>query len=391
MKLNDPPESTLGTALLFYMVFMVFLITLFPFDFRIPEKIQIKILTNLADFMANIVLFVPIGFLFKLSRRPGKDVLCLNPLFLGILLSISIEFTQLFIPGRYTQVSDVITNGFGAWLGALLFVLLKGQLSGERTGKLFSLELPLMSLVYLLIPLMWLNGLSIGMETARLSLLLLLGLFGTGVLCSISIYRFRNTGALSFAKLSFFAMSWFLVATLPVLLKFPIPIAVSTISLGIAAWLIARISKADKGNKADERRLELPTLKRILPLFILYLLLLIVWPTTLPIAAWMFNTDFQELVFNKRLVFTFRFIESIAAFTLLGYIIAEMRGRKNESAAKTLGWIFFTVLICSVIIEIIRGYPPLLGSNILEIVFIAAAALYGGVIYRLQLAAIQRL
>ena len=388
MKLNDPPESTLGTALLVYMVFMVFLITLFPFDFRIPAKIQIKILTNLSDFMANIVLFIPIGFLFRLSRRPGKDVLCLSPLFFGILLSMSIEFTQLFIPGRYTQLSDVFTNGLGAWLGAILFILLKAQLSGERAGKLFSLELPLMNLVYLLIPLMWLNGLSIGKEAARLWLLLLLGLFGTGVFCSISIYRFRNTGALSFAKLSFFVMSWFLVATLPVLPKFPIPIAVFTIGLGIAARLIAGISKADK---ADDRRLELPTLKRILPLFVLYLLLLVIWPTTLPISAWLFNTDFQELVFNKRVVFTFRFIEFIAAFTLLGYMIAELRGRKNESTAKTLGWIFFTALICSIIIEIIRGYPPLRTSNMLEFIFTIAAALYGGIVYRLQLAAIQRL
>ena len=388
MKLNDPPESTLGTALLVYMVFMVFLITLFPFDFRIPEKIQIKILTNLSDFMANIVLFIPIGFLFKLSRRPVKDVLCLKPLFFGILLSMSIEFTQLFIPGRYTQLSDVFTNGLGAWLGAILFILLKAQLSGERAGKLFSLELPLMNLVYLLIPLMWLNGLSIGKEAARLWLLLLLGRFSTGVFFSIYIYRFRNTGALSFAKLSFFVMSWFLVATLPVLPKFPIPIAVFTIGLGIAARLIAGISKADK---ADDRRLELPTLKRILPLFVLYLLLLVIWPTTLPISAWLFNTDFQELVFNKRVVFTFRFIEFIAAFTLLGYMIAEMRGRKNESAAKTLGWIFFTALICSIIIETIRGYPPLLTSTMLEFVFIIAAGLYGGIIYRLQLAAIQRL
>jgi hypothetical protein len=46
MKLNDPPESTLGAALLVYIVFMVFLITLFPFDFRIPAKIQIKIFWN---------------------------------------------------------------------------------------------------------------------------------------------------------------------------------------------------------------------------------------------------------------------------------------------------------------------------------------------------------
>lgn len=388
MNLNESPESTLGTALLIYMVLIVFLITLFPFDFRMPAKIHIKILTNPADFMANIVLFIPIGFLFKLSRRAGRDVLCLKALFWGFLLSISIEFTQLFIPGRYTQVIDVITNCLGSWLGAILLVLLKGQLSGERAGKLFSLELPLMNLVYLLLPLMWLNGLSIGAEAARLWLLLLLGLFGTAVLCSISIYRFRNTGALSFAKLSFFAMSWFLVATLPVLLKFPIPIGIFTISVGILARLIAQISKA---HKTGERRLELPTLKRLLPLFLLYLLLLVIWPTTSPIGAWLFKTDFDKLAFNKRIIFTFRFIELIAAFTLLGYMIAEMRGRKNESAGKTLGWIFFTALICSIIITIIGGYPPLIRSSILKIVLITAAAMYGGIIYRLQLAAIQRL
>lgn len=388
MNTNDPPESTLGKALLVYMVFMVFLITLFPFDFRIPARIQIKIFTNFSDFIANIFLFIPIGFLFKLSSRPDKNVLCLNAFFLGISLSIAIEFTQLFIPGRYTQVIDVINNGVGAWLGAILFVFFKRHLSGESAGKLFSLELPLMNVVYLLIPLMWINGLAVGEEVARLWLLLLLGLFGTGVLCSISIYRFRTTGAFSFAKLSFFTMAWFLIATLPVLLKFPLAIAIYTICIGIVARLIARFLKA---HKKEERRLELPTLKRILPLFLVYLLLLVIWPTTSPIGAWLFNIDFQELVFNKKIVFTFRFIEFIAAFTLLGYMIAEMRGRKNESVGKTLGWIFFTTLIVSIIIEIIRGYPPLIRSSILEIVIITAAALYGGVIYRLQLAAIQRL
>jgi hypothetical protein len=33
--------------------------------------------------------------------------------------------------------------------------------------------------------------------------------------------------------------------------------------------------------------------------------------------------------------FTFRFIELIAAFTLFGYMIAEMRGRKKESRSTT--------------------------------------------------------
>ena len=262
-------------------------------------------------------------------------------------------------------------------MGQFYLFLLKGQLSGERAGKLFSLELPLMNLVYLLIPLMWLNGLATGEKAARLWLLLLLGLFGTGVFCSISIYRFRNTGAFSFAKLSFFVMSWFLTATLPVLLKFPMQIAIFTISVGIIAPIIARIPK---GDKADERRFELPTLKRILPLFGLYLLLLAIWPTTLPVGDWQLNIHFQELTFHDRIAFTFRFIEFVAAFTLLGYMMAAMRGRSSESAGRTLAWIFLAALISSIIIEIIRGYPPLLRSNILEIVFITAAALYGGVI-----------
>jgi hypothetical protein len=72
-------------------------------------------------------------------------------------------------------------------------------------------------------------------------------------------------------------------------------------------------------------------------------------------------------------------------------MIAEMRGRKNESAGRTLAWVFLAALISSIIIEIIRGTPPLLTSNISEIVFITTAGLYGGIIYRLQLAAIQRL
>ena len=57
---------------------------------------------------------------------------------------------------------DVVTNGFGAWLGALLFKLLE---------KIFALELPLMNLVYLLIPLLWLNGLSLGGEIRRMELI----------------------------------------------------------------------------------------------------------------------------------------------------------------------------------------------------------------------------
>ena len=91
------------------------------------------------------------------------------------------------------------------------------------------------------------------------------------------------------------------------------------------------------------------------------------------------------------MVFTFRFIELIAAFTLFGYMVAEMRGRKKESLTAILALIFFITLSCSVVIEMTRGYPPLLASNVLEILFMTASGVYGGIVYRLQLAAIQHL
>jgi hypothetical protein len=119
------------------------------------------------------------------------------------------------------------------------------------------------------------------------------------------------------------------------------------------------------------------------------LILQAVWPTTLPFQEWQFKINFQELVFNERIVFTFRFIELIAAFTLFGYMIAEMRGRKEESITTILVLIFFIALGCSVIIETTRGHPPLLTSNILEILFMTASGVYGGIIYRLQLTAIK--
>jgi len=152
--------------------------------------------------------------------------------------------------------------------------------------------------------------------------------------------------------------------------------------------ILARLSLP---KKRDEKRFELPTLKILLPLYAIYLILAAVWPTTLPFQDWQFKINFQELAFNQRIVFTFRFIELIAAFTLFGYMVAEMRGRKKESLTAILALIFFITLSCSVVIEMTRGYPLLLASNILGILFMTASGVYGGMIYRLQLAAIQHL
>ena len=362
--------------------------TFIPFDFRIPDTIRISLIPNFTDFIGNIILFVPVGFLFRLSRGKRRDLFCLMALAFGLLLSLAIESVQVFIPGRYPQVADIITNGLGAWLGAVIFVVLQKKLKQKRPFKLFALELPLMNLAYLLIPLMWLNGLATGAEGSRLWLMLLLGLLGGGVLSSIYKYRLKQTEGLSPGKLSLFAMGWFFTAAVPAMLNFPKQILIFGILVGLFVQIPAR---TPRNAKNAERRFELPALKRLLPVYAVYLLLLAAWPTTLPIEQWQFNINFEQLAFNEKMVFIFRFAEYIAAFTLLGYMIAEMRGRKNESVEKTLGWTFFIAVAAAIFIEVLKTYPALNSINILPMIIITAASIYGAVIYRLQLSAIERL
>jgi VanZ like family/Concanavalin A-like lectin/glucanases superfamily len=77
----------------------------------------------LFDIVSNIIAFTPIGFFGSLygSRRikNGWYVAAIVILF-GMSLSISVEYTQAFLPGRYSAIADVITNTIGTALGTLI-------------------------------------------------------------------------------------------------------------------------------------------------------------------------------------------------------------------------------------------------------------------------------
>ena len=106
--MQNPRQPSLSYALLIYICIIVILITLIPFTFRKSEEFHITWSTNFSDFITNIILFLPIGFLFRLNRKRKKDRFCIQALGFGILLSLGIEFSQLFVPGRFAQGIDVI-------------------------------------------------------------------------------------------------------------------------------------------------------------------------------------------------------------------------------------------------------------------------------------------
>src|SRR5437868_5297833 len=72
--------------------------------------------TNAADFLRNVLLFVPLGM--ALRRRRGL----LRTVVLACLVSGTVELLQFaLVRGRDASVLDVLSNTVGALLGAALF------------------------------------------------------------------------------------------------------------------------------------------------------------------------------------------------------------------------------------------------------------------------------
>lgn len=77
------------------------------------------------EFGANVLMFVPLGFLLTLLfEHPWYGVA------LALVLSAGVELAQFFIPSREPSVRDVVANVLGAALGAALawlIVLRRGR------------------------------------------------------------------------------------------------------------------------------------------------------------------------------------------------------------------------------------------------------------------------
>ena len=73
----------------------------------------------LINFLGNIIMFIPIGFLIPLLWNTSfKKVIII-----GLCSSLFIELVQLFL-ARGTDIDDVFLNTLGVFLGLLIYTLL---------------------------------------------------------------------------------------------------------------------------------------------------------------------------------------------------------------------------------------------------------------------------
>jgi glycopeptide antibiotics resistance protein len=119
--------------LILYLCYLMIL-TLIPFDFSIDRFKQsgrpgLSAMAyeytyfNPGDMTANILLFIPFGFLLR-KIRPGGKKQGLKILMTGGMLSFLIEFFQLFVD-RSTNSIDIVMNVAGTGAGFLLAGLIR--------------------------------------------------------------------------------------------------------------------------------------------------------------------------------------------------------------------------------------------------------------------------
>ncbi len=150
------------TTLLAYVLVVLGVLTLSPFRFAWPTQWIVLWWGDFDDLPNNILLFVPLGFIFGLLReRASPRAALLSALLFGALASLAIETAQLFLQARSSSLLDGVGNALGCVLGALMCAALRAQMERRMPGAL-TLDLPLINLLYLLLPLMWLAGTGIG-------------------------------------------------------------------------------------------------------------------------------------------------------------------------------------------------------------------------------------
>ena len=81
------------------------------------------------EFTANIAMFVPIGLLFVLVLGRRRWWLAM---LIGVALTVTIEVSQLGIPGRVSDPRDVLSNSLGAMLGVVVALLVTIPRRGSR-------------------------------------------------------------------------------------------------------------------------------------------------------------------------------------------------------------------------------------------------------------------
>jgi hypothetical protein len=335
--------------------------------------------------LLNVVMFLPLGFFAHAAgaRRAGSPWRWWHVGLAGALLSGGIELGQLFLASRYSSLFDVATNALGAAIGALAFQTLRPRLQvGSGTVSALALELPLTGLVMLCVPLLWVFGFASG-GGDRTWLLLPVAAFGGALLGAVhGAYVAPQSGASRWGVAAV-AAAWCLLGALPGgIARWDVLASGAALAGGLA--LLRSYASARARRRDGAQRVELPTLRRVLPAFATYLTLAALWPLTGVDGTWRGAFMLAPARDALSRVLIMQQLEYLAAFTVVGYIMAEFHGRANASFRDAWPRVLRRVGVLAVLLEGARGWSGSIGASGALLLLTVAAGLFGGWLYHLQ-------
>ena len=394
-----PGPGRLAGALVLYLVVATLVVTWAPFDFRVPGTLEISTLVDPADVVLNVIMFLPLGFFWRAARVSGRRTVGRGGAapsgpwegpghlwgvgLAGVAFSGAIEVGQLFLVDRFSSPVDMLTNGAGAVLGAWMFdrIALRVRLDARHPGVL-AMDLPLAGLLLLLVPLLWAGGFA-GAGTGRLWLLLPLAVFGGVLMGAIHGGHLYGVSRFPGRVLPLLAGVGFFLAALPGAWTSPQVLLSGALGAALAAE-VARRTTLRRRAQGGDRRVELPTLRRGLPLFALYLVPMALWPLVPTSSGWTGGWTLAPGGGGTDLRLLMATLELLGAFTVVGYASAELRGRGGVETS----WLTPATGLVGVFLAMVlfgaRGFVDGVGASYPVALLAVAATLFGGWLYRLQ-------
>jgi VanZ family protein len=381
----DPPvvseltttSRRLATALLGYFVLVTLVITLSPFVFA-RRPFDISPWMSPSDMIANVALFLPLGFLARCLGQPST-----RPLWRDVVLltafSALVESAQIFIPGRVVSPIDIATNACGGFLGVVARERAeRWSIWRPQMVSRIGLDSPLVGLLYLLIPQLWLSGVGLVEDQRRTATVLLLGTSGSIVLSALHRRRWDGRVRLVTNVVPALTLVWFAAGALPTLAAAPKVFGVLSLVVLVTTEWLRRAGVAPR-----ERRVEADTLGRFVRVFMLYLVVAALWPPLRGLAVWHGAIGLPAGLTAAHRADMFVLLEQVGGFTLLGYAAAEWRGRRELRLADDLGQITLAILTFAATLEVVQGYLAGPGASALRALLSAGAAMYGAAVYHL--------
>jgi VanZ family protein len=391
---GEPREAfreALGWPLVLYFFAIVLVVTLSPFDFSRPHRPRVNLNFYAGDLLSNILLFVPLGFLFRLGV--DRSNWAWRTAAFSFAVSAGIEFLQLFLPLRVTSPQDVAANVAGSWIGAAACDALAARLHAQGV-RMLVLEMPLAAIFYLMAPLSWLNSL-LAMEhlarTPRIWATVPLGTAAGLIVGSIARRRLGPTGIHSHWGVVVVVVVWMATSNAINFLHDARTTLAACLGTGAIVAVILQFPDAAFGRS---RRFEQAVLLRVLPLFVVYLVAASLLPFAPLQNQWSWTSGFDALSAKPKrpsIAAALDVVEQWVQYAILGAVVAGLRGRKGESRASMLLWVGATCGLIAAACEGLRGFHPAHSAGLGEWAVAAAASVYGAYLYRMHLRAVRRI